>query len=144
MKYWILLREWWKNLSRIGIKGSRFLNHESISWSREPKSCKISIFDELLFTKYDNFSLISADDICLSELHKWRWMMKEQNSVDRMVWIVFSFVIFFLIPTLLNLLLEGKGQKTSHKKHYCNITKNLLLLLNSSSSKTYPISWKLS
>ena len=51
---------------RVRIKNSGFVNHESISWSYEPKNCKTSIFHESFFLKYHNFKIISADDICLS------------------------------------------------------------------------------
>ena len=69
----------WKSWYRVGIKGSWFVNHESISWSHEPKIRKTSIFHESFFSKYDNFKLISVGGICLSiclELTEWDWLMK--------------------------------------------------------------------
>ena len=35
----------------VGIKGLRFVNHESISWFHWPNICKISIFHKLFFFK---------------------------------------------------------------------------------------------
>ena len=73
---------------RVGVKGLRFVNHESISWSHEPKISKTSIFQELFFLKYDNFKIIGTDDIVLSiclELKEWGWTMQEQNSVNYFV-----------------------------------------------------------
>ena len=72
------------NNSRVGIKGWWFVNHESISWSYKPKICKTSIFHELFFPRYDNFKIISADDICLSiclDSNEWDLTMKEKISV---------------------------------------------------------------
>ena len=57
------------------------MNHESISWSHEPNICKTSIFHELFFPKYDNFTITSANYICL-ELNKWGWTINEQISVE--------------------------------------------------------------
>ena len=43
------------------------MSHESISWTREPKICKTSIFRKFFFfPKYDNFNIINTDSICLS------------------------------------------------------------------------------
>ena len=70
---------WHKN--RVGIKGSWFVNHESISWSHERKICKTFIFRELFFPKYYNFKTISTDNVCLSiclELNDLGWTMKKQ------------------------------------------------------------------
>ena len=36
---------------KVGIKDSWFVNHESISWSHEPKICQTSIFYESFFPK---------------------------------------------------------------------------------------------
>ena len=51
---------------RVGVRGLRFVNHESISWSHEPKISKTSLFQELFFLKNDNFKIIGTDDIALS------------------------------------------------------------------------------
>ena len=40
---------------RVGIKGSWFVNHRSISWSHKQKIFKTSIFQESFFPKYNNF-----------------------------------------------------------------------------------------
>ena len=61
------------------------MNHESISWSHEPKICKTFIFHEMFLPKHDNFTITSANDICLYiclELNKWGWTIKEQISVE--------------------------------------------------------------
>ena len=73
---------------RVGIKGSWFVNHESISWSHQPKISKTSIFCKLFFPKYDDFKINSTEDICLSvclELNEWVWTMKEQSSVNYVI-----------------------------------------------------------
>ena len=70
---------------RVAIKAWWFMNHKSISWSHEPKISKTFIFHKLFFPKYDNFKIISTDDICLSiclGLNEWGWTMKEQNFVN--------------------------------------------------------------
>ena len=58
-----ICRKWF--FSRIEIKGSWFVNHESISWSREPKTTKTSIFLELFF-RYIITVKQSTLAICLS------------------------------------------------------------------------------
>ena len=73
----------WK--TRVEIKGLGFVNHESISWSREQKVRKTSIFHELFFPKYDKFKIISAGQICrfiYLELNEWDWSMKETILVE--------------------------------------------------------------
>ena len=54
------------SIYRIGIKGSWFVKHQSISWSKEPNIHKTSMFHESFFPKYDNFKIISTGNICLS------------------------------------------------------------------------------
>ena len=74
--------------TRVGTNSSWFVNHESISWSSEPKNFKTFIFHKLFFRKCDNFKIISTDDICLSiclVFKEWSWTMKEHNSVDYVV-----------------------------------------------------------
>ena len=51
---------------RIGIKGSWFVNHNSISWSQEAKIHKTSIVHESFLPRYENFKIISVGDISLS------------------------------------------------------------------------------
>ena len=99
------------------------MNHESIFWSHEPKICKTSIFHELFFLKYDNFTITSANDICLYiclELNKWGLTIKEQVSVEWFSLFLATSLyikirsyyenffsrnnIFFLIPTLYGFL----------------------------------------
>lgn len=50
---------------REGIKSSWFVNHKSICWSHEPKSCKTFIFHESSLLKCDIFKIISVGDTSL-------------------------------------------------------------------------------
>ena len=66
--------------NRVGLKGSRFMNHESIFWSCELKICKIPIFHKWFFPKF-NFKITCTDDICLPlclKLNEWGLTMKEK------------------------------------------------------------------
>ena len=79
----------------VGIKGSWFVNHKSISWSQKPTFLKTSIFQESFFPKYDNFKIISAGDICLSiclESHEWDWSMKEKKIRGKF-WLVLNYTV---------------------------------------------------
>ena len=46
--------------------GDLWIKNLKISWSNKPKICKTSIFQKLLFPKYDNFKIISTGNIRLS------------------------------------------------------------------------------
>ena len=70
-----------KKKKKAGIKGSWFVNHESVSWSHKPKIHKTSMFHKLFFPKY-NFKVINAGNICMSiclELIGWNWLMKDKT-----------------------------------------------------------------
>ena len=69
--------------------GLWFVNPESISWSHEPKMCKISIFHKSFFPKYDNFKIINVGDISLSICLELQWMrlIDERKKFCPMFWL---------------------------------------------------------
>ena len=79
-------------LCKVGIKGLHFMNPESLSWSQKPKVCKTSIFHKWSFPKYDNFIIISADDIYLSI---WMRLNSERKKTCRMFWLFLNYVTIY-------------------------------------------------
>ena len=71
-------------IAKVGIKGSWFVNNESISWLHQRKIGRSSISQEFFFL-YDNFKIISIGNICQSiclDLNDWDWSKKEKNYVE--------------------------------------------------------------
>ena len=77
---WLILENTVRQYYRVGIKGSWFINHESIYWSQEPKICKTFIFHKLFFPKYDNFEITSTGNVCHLSIVKWVRLNNERTK----------------------------------------------------------------
>ena len=61
--------EWNTNQNRVGIKGSWFMNHKSISWFHKPKiSIKLQFFTNHFFR-----NMITLKYLPQMELNEWDW-----------------------------------------------------------------------
>ena len=112
-----------RNNSRVGSKSLWFVNYESIFWFQEPKICKISIFHKLLFPKYDNFKIISTDNICLS-LSRVKWSFRVICLIPvrlfRVVIFFFKlmFIIFIIANSDLHAIWFSSGNSDSHAEKF--------------------------
>ena len=83
--------------SKVGIKGSWFVNHKSISWSHEPKIHKISIFHKLFFqniilnNEYRQY--LSVYLLKWMNYIKWTRLIYEKQKSHWMFWIFLNYVI---------------------------------------------------
>ena len=87
----IIFKNWCK-LARVGIKGSWFVNHESVSWPTNQKFVKLQFFTNCFFQNMviSKKSVQTILSVYVSRV-KWMRLIDERQKFCRMFWLVLNY-----------------------------------------------------